>query len=46
LAGRPLMEGLVQAQSRAQAQLSALEQRAAEFNARLRKLEANRSVAR
>ena len=46
LAGRPLMEGFVQAQSRAQAQLSALEQRAAEFNARLRKLEASRSAVR
>ena len=46
LAGRPLMESFVQAQSRAQVELSALEQRAAEFNARLRKLEANRSVAR
>ena len=46
LAGRPLMEGFVQAQSRAQAQLSAFEQRAAEFNARLRKLEASRSAAR
>ena len=46
LAGRPLMEGFVQAQSLAQAQLSALEQRAAEFNARLRKLEASRSAVR
>ena len=46
LAGRPLMEGFVQAQSRAQADLSALEQRAAELNARLRKLEASRSAAR
>ena len=46
LAGRPLMESFVQAQSRAQVELSALEQRAAEFNARLRKLEASRSAAR
>jgi ubiquinone biosynthesis protein UbiJ len=46
LAGRPLMEGFVQAQSRAQVDLSALEQRAAELNARLRKLEASRSAAR
>jgi ubiquinone biosynthesis protein UbiJ len=46
LAGRPLMGGFVQAQSRAQAQLSALEQRAAEFNARLCKLEASRSAVR
>ena len=45
LAGSPLMEGFVQAQSRAQAQLSALEQRATQFNARLRKLEASRSAA-
>ena len=46
LAGRPLMEGVVQAQSRAHTELSALEQRAAEFNVRLRKLEASRSLAR
>ena len=46
LAGRPLMESFVQAQSRVRAQLATLEQRAAELNARLRKLEANRSVAR
>ena len=46
LVGRPLMEGFVQAQSRAHTELSALEQRAAEFNVRLRKLEASRSLAR
>jgi ubiquinone biosynthesis protein UbiJ len=46
LAGRPLMESFAQAQSRAQMDLSALEQRAAEFNARLRRLETSRSAAR
>jgi len=46
LASRPLMESFVQAQSHAQAQLSTLEQRAAELNARLRKLEASRSAVR
>jgi len=46
LASRPLMEGFVQAQSRAQAQLPTLEQRAAELNVRLRKLEASRSAVR
>ena len=46
LAGRPLMESFVQAQSRVRAQLATLEQRAAELIARLRKLEANRSAVR
>jgi ubiquinone biosynthesis protein UbiJ len=46
LAGRPVMEAFAQEHAQAQTRLSALEQRAADFSARLRRLEASRSVAR
>jgi ubiquinone biosynthesis protein UbiJ len=46
LVGRPAMQAFVHDQSRAQARLSGLEQRAAELSTRLRKLEANRSTVR